>query len=109
MSNESYVLITAAHNEEKYLENTIHSVLCQSVQPLRWVIVSDASTDRTDEIVKKYASENVFIDLIRRDGSHRNSFATKVHAIRSGYDYLKDLQYRFIGILDADISLEPFY
>lgn len=109
MPNEAYVLITAAHNEETYIENTIRSVLAQSVRPLRWTIVSDASTDRTDEIVKMYASENAFIELVRLDGSHRNNFAAKVQAIRTGYEYLGNLQYGFIGILDADISLQPFY
>ncbi|MGA8237999.1 MAG: glycosyltransferase [Candidatus Sulfotelmatobacter sp.] len=109
MPNEAYVLITAAHNEEAYIEATIRSVLCQSVRPLRWVIVSDASTDRTDEVVRKYASENVFIKLVRLDGSHHSNFAAKVHAIKAGYDSLKDLQYGFVGILDADISLESLY
>jgi GT2 family glycosyltransferase len=107
--NEAYVLITAAHNEEKYIEGTIRSILAQSVRPARWVIVSDGSTDRTNEIVKKYASENAFIELVQLDAAHRHSFGKKSHAIMTGYDRLKSLEYGFIGILDADISLEPNY
>ncbi len=109
LPNEEYVLITAAHNEEKYIEGTIRSVLNQSKLPLRWIIVSDASTDRTEEIVMKYAGENAVIELMRLEEAHRHSFGAKSKAIKAGYDHLKGLEFDFIGILDADISLERFY
>lgn len=48
-----YVLVTAARNERKHLERLIQSAAAQTVRPLLWVIVSDASTDGTDEIVTK--------------------------------------------------------
>jgi len=51
--NNLYVLITAARNEEAYIEKTIKSVISQTILPKKWVIVSDGSTDRTDEIVRK--------------------------------------------------------
>jgi len=35
---DSYVLITAARNEEAYVEKTIHSVISQTVLPIKWVI-----------------------------------------------------------------------
>lgn len=47
----TYVLVTPARNEEAFIEQVIQSVLAQSVLPLKWAIVSDGSTDRTDEIV----------------------------------------------------------
>ena len=43
-----YVLITPARNEADFIEKTIQSVIAQTVLPLRWVIVSDGSTDDTD-------------------------------------------------------------
>ena len=60
-----YVLITPARNEEAYIEKTIQSVISQTVLPEKWVIVSDGSTDRTDEIVKQYIVENTWIELLR--------------------------------------------
>ncbi len=52
----SYVLVTPARNEAAFIENTIRSVIAQTVLPRSWIIVSDGSTDQTDEIVRRYAS-----------------------------------------------------
>ena len=51
MATLNYVLITPAHNEEAYIEKTLISMLNQTLLPLKWVIVSDGSTDQTDDIV----------------------------------------------------------
>ena len=61
----AYVLITPARNEAKFIELTLQSMVVQSARPLRWVIVSDGSTDGTDEIVRKYAADHDWIELIR--------------------------------------------
>jgi len=104
-----FALITAAYNEEAYIENTIGSVICQFVRPVKWVIVSDGSTDQTDEIIKKYTRDNGFMELVRLDGSHKGNFLAKVQAIRTASDHLAGVDCDFIGILDADITLEPDY
>jgi glycosyltransferase involved in cell wall biosynthesis len=111
MLNHNYVLITAARNEEKYIEATIQSVLSQTVMPKKWVIVSDGSTDHTDEIIKKHLDHSNFIEFVRRDpGSNQNSdFASKVFALNAGYERLKNFAYDYIGHLDADITFEPDY
>jgi glycosyltransferase involved in cell wall biosynthesis len=49
----SYVLVTPARNEVQFIELTIQSVVAQTMRPLKWVIVSDGSTDGTDEIVSR--------------------------------------------------------
>ena len=109
MPVDDYVLITAAHDEEAFIEGTIRSVLCQRTRPLRWVIVSDASVDRTDEIASKFARENPFIEFVRLDAGHRHDFGAKVHALRVGYEKCSNLSFAFIGILDADVSFGPDY
>ena len=45
-----YVLVTPARNEAAYIKKTIQSVISQTILPIKWVIVSDGSTDGTDEI-----------------------------------------------------------
>ena len=104
-----YVLITAARNEESYIEGTIKSVIGQTERPKRWVIVSDSSEDLTDVIVSEYASYYPFISLVRREKGVNRNFASKVEAIKLGFEKLADDDYEFYGNLDADITIEPHY
>jgi glycosyltransferase involved in cell wall biosynthesis len=104
-----YVLVTTARNEEAYIEQTLRSVVNQSFLPEKWVIVSDGSTDRTEEIVKKYLSANPWIELLVRPQRTDRSFSGKAHAFNEGCKLLEDVDYDIIGNLDADISFEPDY
>ena len=108
-SNLSYVLITPARNEEAFIEVTIKSVIAQTVRPVKWVIVSDGSTDGTDDIAKKYASDNPWIELVRMAERRERHFAGKVQAFNTGYTKLKDQKYDIIGSLDADLSFDEDY
>jgi biofilm PGA synthesis N-glycosyltransferase PgaC len=105
-----YVLITPARNEAAFLEQAINSVLGQTVLPLKWVIVSDGSTDGTNEILKKYSGQYRWIESIIRPPRAERHFAAKVQAFNAGYQKVQDLEYDVIGSLDADISFnDPDY
>jgi glycosyltransferase involved in cell wall biosynthesis len=104
-----YALITPARNEESYLEGTIRAVIAQTVRPTRWVIVSDGSTDRTDEIATKYARENPWIELLRMPDHRDRQFAAKANCFNAGYALIKESVYDVIGNLDADITFESGY
>lgn len=105
----TYVLITPARNEAEFIEETIRSVVAQTVRPLAWVIVSDGSTDGMDDIVKRYSAEHPWIELVRMPERRERHFAGKVHAFNAGYARMKDLKYDAIGSLDADISFDKDY
>jgi biofilm PGA synthesis N-glycosyltransferase PgaC len=104
-----YVLITPARNEAEFIELCLQSVVSQTVRPLRWVIVSDGSTDGTDEIVLRYAAENSWIELVRMPERRERNFAGKVHAFNAGYERVKALDYEVIGSLDGDASFDSEY
>jgi GT2 family glycosyltransferase len=106
---DHYVLITPARNEEKNIEQTIQSVIVQTLLPKRWIIVNDGSTDRTDEIVQKYLSDHPWIKLIRMPQHRDRQFAAKVNAFNAGHEIIKHEQYDIIGNLDADLSFEKDY
>jgi len=104
-----YVLITPARNEAALIEATIQSVITQTVLPKRWVIVSDGSTDGTDEIVQKYLAGREWLELIHFPEQRERSFAAKVQAFNAGYERVKALSFDVIGCLDADITFVEDY
>jgi poly-beta-1,6-N-acetyl-D-glucosamine synthase len=76
-----YALITAARNELQYIELTLQSVIKQTELPIRWIIVSDGSTDGTDELVQEYALRHKWIELLRLPNQERRSFAGKARSV----------------------------
>lgn len=109
LANRDYVLMTAAHNEEAFIGKTIESVLAQTLLPKRWVIVSDGCTDKTDEIVEKYAREHQLICLVKLTRPAGRHFASKGMALQKGCKLLEGISFGFIGNLDADIVVGPAY
>jgi glycosyltransferase involved in cell wall biosynthesis len=104
-----YVVVTPARNEGKYIRRTLESMVAQTHLPLRWVIVSDGSTDDTDEIVKEYARRRDWIELVRLPEQRDRSFAAKVQGFESGFARVRQLPFDLVASLDADIEFEPDY
>lgn len=109
MTLPTYVLITPARDEALFIELTIKSVIAQTVRPIKWVIVSDGSTDGTDEIVSSYAADHPWIELVRMPERRERHFGGKVFAFNAGWERVKSLPYAIIGSLDADISFDSDY
>jgi|WetSurMetagenome_2_1015567.scaffolds.fasta_scaffold02065_9 poly-beta-1,6-N-acetyl-D-glucosamine synthase len=109
MFSFSYLLITPAQNEEAYIEKTITSVISQTVLPSKWVIVSDCSTDLTDEIIKSYATNHPWIQYVRKQNRSDPYFSSQIDTFNKGYEQIGSIPYDYIGKLDADIELPPNY
>jgi biofilm PGA synthesis N-glycosyltransferase PgaC len=101
-----YVLITPARNEAQFIERTLKSMVGQTLRPVKWIIVSDGSTDGTDEIVRKYTAEHPWLELVRTPERRERHFAGKVHAFNTGWARVADLDFDVIGNLDGDVSFE---
>lgn len=108
-SRLTYVLVTPARNERGLIEGTIRSVIAQTHLPSKWVIVSDGSTDGTDELVGRFAKQNAWIQLLRMPEHRDRSFAAKAVCFNTGFDRLKPTSFDLIGNLDADITFDPDY
>jgi poly-beta-1,6-N-acetyl-D-glucosamine synthase len=104
-----YVLITPARNEAEFIELTLKSMVAQTVPPLRWIIVSDGSTDGTDDLARKYAMDYPWIELLRMPERQERHFAGKVYAFNAGLAKVADLPYDLIGNLDSDVSFDERY
>jgi glycosyltransferase involved in cell wall biosynthesis len=105
----TYVLVTPARNEAQFIESTIQSVVAQTARPIKWVIVSDGSTDGTDEIVSRYAVAHEWIELLRMPERKERHFAGKAFAFSAGKTRVDDVPYEVIANLDADITFEKDY
>jgi hypothetical protein len=105
----SYVLVTPARNEEKFIEKLIHSVTSQTLLPVKWVIVNDGSTDTTASIVSSYLPKYDWIELLNLSSHRDRSFAAKVFAVNAGLERIKGLDYEVVGNLDSDVSFDSDY
>ena len=104
-----YVIISPVRNEEEYIEKTILSVINQRVKPKEWIIVNDGSTDRTPEIINKYASEYTWIRRIDRPTNDHRPGPGVVLAFYQGYENIDTKTFDYVVKLDGDLSFEPDY
>ena len=83
-------VIVPAYNAEKYLRETIDSILAQTVKPYEVIVVDDGSTDSTSDIVITYGGSVRCV---------RQSHAGPSKARNVGVDLAKG---SYIAFLDAD-------
>ena len=117
-------IVLAAYNEERVIEGTIESLLALDYPADRRhvLVISDASTDGTDAIVRRFAARGVeLLRLAQRGGKTAAENAARTHlrgtiivntdaSVRIGRDALKALIGRFsdptIGVASGrDVSL----
>ena len=109
-NNIKYIIITPAYNEADYIQRTIESAVAQTILPTKWIIVDDGSTDGTADIIKQYESRHNVICYHRRSRQANQSYyASNVYAIEEGYEQVEKLDFDYLAILDADISLPQSY
>ncbi len=104
-----YVVITPARNEGNHIGRLLDSMAAQTHRPLRWVIVSDGSTDNTEELIAEYQQRHSWIQLLRKRDRRERNFAAKVECFNEGLRTVQQLPYEVIGNVDADISFGPGY
>ena len=77
----------AVYNEERYIEQSIRSIMAQDFQDFELIICDNASTDRTSAIASAYAARESRITYIRHPrnlGSGKN-FSSAIQAARGEY------------------------
>lgn len=108
--SRAYLLISPCRNEADFMRRTLNSVLAQSVQPAKWVIIDDGSTDDTPAILADYAARHDFIQVVTKpDRGHRAVGPGVIEAFYHGLDQVDAAAYSYLCKLDLDLDLPPRY
>ena len=105
------VIITPFLNEETVIGDLIKSVIAQELQPAKWVLVDDGSTDNSVKIIQKITKDEDWISLVQLDHkSQKRSIGAKIiNAFNSGLVTISIDDYDIIMKLDADLILPENY
>ncbi|MFH1946893.1 MAG: glycosyltransferase [Candidatus Magasanikbacteria bacterium] len=87
-------IITITNNREKYIAESIESVLKQSFKDWELIIIDDASTDNTAEVVEEYTAQD---HRIKFHHENINLGITKARNLALGL-----AQGKYIAVLDSD-------
>ena len=93
-------VIMPAYNSEKYIERSIKSVLSQTHSALELIVVDDGSTDRTPAILRRLASGDSRLRVVRTE-NHGPALARNVALEQVSEDA------DFVTFIDADDELLP--
>jgi len=88
-----------SYNYKRYLSQAIESVLNQTYQNFELIIVDDASTDGSGELIKEYAEKNAKIKYIR---NKRN-----IGMVKNWNKSISLAKGKYISILHADDVYSP--
>lgn len=92
-------IITPAYNCEKYIGQTIESVISQTYQNWEMIITNDCSTDNTEQIVIEYAKQDHRIKLVKLSENSGAAIARNTGMSKA--------QGQYIAFLDADDLWKP--
>jgi glycosyltransferase involved in cell wall biosynthesis len=100
-------VVVATYNTEKFIRETIDSVLAQTLRDIEVIIVDDGSTDGTQNVLKSFSDPR--LTVIRQDNSGVSAARnTGLAAARAPYVFfldaddilLRDALARMVGTLD---------
>lgn len=96
-ANPKISVIMPVYNAEKYLKQSIESILNQTYKDFEFIIINDGSTDNSLNIIYEYANKHTKIKVIARENRGL------VCSLNEGISYSKG---EYIARIDADdISL----
>jgi len=98
--NRKVSIVTPVYNGERFLAETIDSVLAQTYEDWEMLIINDGSSDRSVEIAQSYADKDLRIKVFSQENA--GSAAARNNGIRRA-------QGRYIALLDADDLWEPLF
>lgn len=87
----------ASYNHEKFVQEAVQSVLDQSFQDFELIIIDDASTDNTVNIIKRFNDKRIHLTVLAQNQGQ--FVATNLGLEKARGEY--------IGILNSDDAFHP--
>jgi glycosyltransferase involved in cell wall biosynthesis len=104
------VIVTPAKDEGEYLEQTLRSVISQTLRPQKWVIVDDGSKDKTGTLIEEASKKHPWIVAVhRRDTGIRKPGGPHIEAFYAGYALVSNDPWEYLVKMDADLDFESDY
>jgi len=97
--DELISIITPSYKSEKFISQTIESVLNQTYQNWEMIIVDDVSPDNSNEIIEEYTKKDNRIKLIKLAKNSGPAIARN--------KAIEEAKGRYIAFLDADDLWKP--
>lgn len=94
MENKTVSIVMPVYNSEEFVNRSIESILNQTYTDFELIIVDDCSTDQTQSLVKKIASVDERVRLLRLN---ENSGAAVARNLA-----INEARGRYIAFLDSD-------
>ena len=92
-----------------FLEQTLSSLVTQSLPPKKIIVVNDNSRDGTQEIIDNFTEEYPFVSGIKTNSSDQHLPGSKIiNAFYAGFEQL-DTEYDIICKFDADLIFPENY
>lgn len=104
-----FLIIIPAHNEENNLPFTLDSLQRQSFKDFKTVIVNDGSTDRTAEVISKYANHDARFETVNLQKSLHQPGSKVVHAFKKGLETQDLNDFEIICKFDSDVIFPENY
>lgn len=100
MQDKLVSIITPLYNGERFLSQTIESVLAQTYPEWEMLIINDGSTDKSEQLARQYAEKDARIKVFSQPNG--GSASARNNGIRRAAG-------RYIALLDSDDLWEPWF
>lgn len=104
-----FYIVIPAHNEADFIGSTLQSLINQTLQPTKIVVVDDHSSDGTASIVKDLSKQHPWISLVSNSSTEAHLPGEKIiTAFYKGFESL-DSKYDVVCKFDADVIFPKNY
>src|SRR6266446_3649184 len=90
-------VVVPNYNHAKYLEVSLSAILRQSLKPLEIIVLDDASTDNSVEVIRRFAAQNPLVRLVQNEKN-----LTVVPNLNKGVDLARG-EYVYIAAADDEV------